>query len=56
LHKKFGFREIGEWKNIGYKCDAWHDVGFFERELNRPTGKPDEPLGLSAVADMLAKR
>ncbi len=54
LHKKFGFTEIGEWKNIGYKCDAWHDVGFFERQLNRPADKPAEPLGLSAVADMLA--
>jgi L-amino acid N-acyltransferase YncA len=55
LHKKFGFKEVGLWKNVGYKCDAWHDVGFFELELNPPALTPDEPLGLDAVAGMVAK-
>jgi L-amino acid N-acyltransferase YncA len=55
LHKKFSFKEVGEFKNVGYKCDAWHDVGFFELELNPPAATPDEPLGLDAVAGMVAQ-
>jgi len=56
LHKNFGFMEIGEWKNIGYKCDAWHNVAFFELELNPPSSKPDEPLALAMVAGLLANQ
>jgi L-amino acid N-acyltransferase YncA len=55
LHKKFGFEEVGVWKSIGYKCHAWHDVAFFELELNPPASRPDEPLGLDAVVGMVAK-
>jgi phosphinothricin acetyltransferase len=54
LHKKFGFKEVGECKNVGYKCNAWHDVGFFELELNPPTLAPNEPLALEAVSGMVA--
>ena len=53
LHERFGFKFIGEYKNIGYKCDEWHGVGFFELELNPPEKYPEEPLGLDAVTGML---
>lgn len=53
LHEKFGFKFIGEYKNIGYKCDEWHGVGFFELALNPPDRAPEEPLSLEAVAGLL---
>ena len=56
LHERFGFQDVGIWKNIGYKCGAWHDVGFFQLELNQPVSTPSEPLGLAAVAGMVSKQ
>jgi phosphinothricin acetyltransferase len=53
LHERFGFKPVGRYKNVGYKCDAWHDVGFYELELNTPSPAPRKPLGLDAVAGML---
>jgi phosphinothricin acetyltransferase len=55
IHASFGFKPIGSYKSVGYKCDTWHDVGFFEVELNPPAATPNEPLGLQAVANMVAR-
>ena len=55
LHERFGFQRVGACKNIGYKNKAWHDVGFWELELNAPSPSPDEPLPLDAVLGMLAQ-
>lgn len=46
IHERFGFEKIGVFKNVGYKCDSWHDVAFFELGLNSPTLIPKEPVGL----------
>ena len=29
-HEKFGFTKIGQFKEIGYKLNKWHDVGYWE--------------------------
>ncbi len=33
LHKKFGFREVGVYREVGYKFGKYHDVCWFEKEI-----------------------
>ena len=30
FHKKFGFKEIGTFKEVGYKFDKWLDLRFLQ--------------------------
>lgn len=60
LHTAAGFTPIGVYHGIGYKFGAWHDVGWFERELapriiDPPLPRPlaecrDDPAFIAAVA------
>jgi len=34
FHEKFGFRYLTTFKNIGYKLNQWHDVGWWEYQIN----------------------
>ena len=33
LFEKFGFKKIGQFSEIGYKFDRWHDVAYWELRL-----------------------
>ncbi|WP_315078362.1 GNAT family N-acetyltransferase [uncultured Clostridium sp.] len=33
LHKHFGFKKLDIYHNTGYKCGAWHDVAWFEKNI-----------------------
>jgi L-amino acid N-acyltransferase YncA len=45
LHGKLGFVEVGVYRRIGWKDGAWHDVAWWQLELQPPgDGKPAEPL------------
>jgi len=33
FHEKFGFREIGYFREVGYKFDRWLDAGYLEKIL-----------------------
>lgn len=33
LHEALGFEEIGVFRRIGFKHDAWHDVAWLQRTL-----------------------
>lgn len=50
LHESFGFVPIGVYRHIGYKAGGWHDVGWWQLELERPAGdpppEPKAPVGL----------
>jgi phosphinothricin acetyltransferase len=52
LHERLGFAPVGVYRRIGWKLDAWHDVGWYQLEL-APVGDdpPPEPLppGLPAT-------
>jgi phosphinothricin acetyltransferase len=30
LHEGLGFQKVGVFRAVGYKFDAWHDVGFWQ--------------------------
>ena len=33
LHEALGFRSVGVYPRVGWKLDAWHDVGWWQLEL-----------------------
>jgi phosphinothricin acetyltransferase len=42
LHEAMGFQPIGVYRNVGFKLGRWHDVGWWQKELQRPD-HPDAP-------------
>lgn len=44
LHEAMGFVHAGTYAKVGYKLGAWHDVGFWQRELGPRLAVPSEPL------------
>ena len=47
IHTKLGFKKIGTYKNIGYKFSAWHDVSWYQLEINSGS----EPRTPTAITD-----
>jgi|SRR5215203_2631853 len=44
LHENLGFEQVGINREIGWKEGAWHDVGWYQLELEPPPeGAPPEP-------------
>ena len=44
LHEALGFEPVGVYRRIGWKAGAWHDVGWWQKELLPPgAGAPPEP-------------
>lgn len=33
LHRSFGFEPVGEFRRVGWKRGAWHDVAWLQRDL-----------------------
>ena len=56
LHESVGFRPAGVQRQVGWKLGAWHDVGWWQRELAALTDPPAPPLDLDRLpADVLAQ-
>jgi L-amino acid N-acyltransferase YncA len=36
FHESAGFVPIGVYRDVGYKLGAWHDVGWWQKTLQRP--------------------
>jgi L-amino acid N-acyltransferase YncA len=49
FHEALGFRPIGVYRKVGYKLGAWHDVGWWQLELQPYRLIPAEPKDLSEV-------
>jgi phosphinothricin acetyltransferase len=49
LHERLGFVHAGTYEQVGYKLDAWVDVGLWQRPLAPQHSEPAEPLALEAV-------
>lgn len=43
LHESVGFAPVGLYRNAGFKLGAWHDVGWWGRELGPCTDEPQPP-------------
>lgn len=44
LHEAVGFKQIGIYKEVGFKHGQWRDTGWWRLELSRGTGAPSEPI------------
>jgi L-amino acid N-acyltransferase YncA len=56
LHEAVGFRHIGTYERVGFKFDAWHDVGWWQRALAREARVPRAPLRVDQLDDALLQR
>jgi L-amino acid N-acyltransferase YncA len=50
LHEACGFRLTGVQERLGWKLGAWHDVGWFQRELGPDSGAPAAPIDVNRLA------
>ncbi|RYG06048.1 MAG: N-acetyltransferase family protein, partial [Chitinophagaceae bacterium] len=41
LHEKFGFREVANFKEVGFKFGRWLDLIFLQLILDTPTDPKD---------------
>ncbi|MBP3312026.1 MAG: N-acetyltransferase [Butyricicoccus sp.] len=60
LHARLGFAPLGTFHKAGYKCGAWHDVTWFEKEIAPHADAPTPPVPFPAlpqaqVEDVLAR-
>lgn len=53
LHTAFGFAPVGVYRQIGYKMGEWHDVGWYQAEIQRATVAPTEPRSVRELVDTL---
>lgn len=44
LHERMGFAHLGTYRGVGYKLGAWHDVGWWQKQLSSTAGVPAEPV------------
>ena len=49
LHEAMGFRPVGVYQKVGYKMDAWHDVGWWHLALRERVANPAPPADLPSV-------
>jgi phosphinothricin acetyltransferase len=57
LHESLGFVPVGEYRDVGYKFGAWHDVGWWQRSLDADhAAAPSPPLPVDALEPELLAR
>jgi L-amino acid N-acyltransferase YncA len=49
LHESMGFRPLGVYRNVGYKLGAWHDVGWWQLEIQAHRIAPPPPVGIDVL-------
>lgn len=49
LHETLGFEAVGVYRKVGYKLDAWHDVGWWQLRLHMDAAAPAAPIPLAAL-------
>jgi phosphinothricin acetyltransferase len=49
FHESMGFTPVGVYRGVGYKLGAWHDVGWWARELQPHARDPAAPISLAAA-------
>lgn len=49
LHEACGFRHAATFIHAGYKCGAWRDVGWWQRELRPAAPNPPKPIAFACL-------
>ncbi len=50
LHEALGFEPVGIYRRVGFKHEAWHDVGWWQLRLQEDDA-PEPPRPLAAVVE-----
>jgi phosphinothricin acetyltransferase len=48
LHEGMGFIHVGIFRNVGYKCGRWHDVGWWQYVMQEAVQNPNEPIAIGS--------
>lgn len=56
LHAAFGFEPVGVYRHIGYKMGGWHDVGWYQVELQPASARPADPRSIRDLVDTMEWR
>ncbi len=46
-HETLGFQEIGVFRNVGFKAEAWRDTGWWQLDLSPALERPPAPRPIS---------
>jgi phosphinothricin acetyltransferase len=49
LHEAMGMQPLGVYRQVGYKLNAWHDVGWWQGVLQAHRADPAPPRGLMTM-------
>ena len=49
FHKSFGFREIGVYREVGFKLGKWHDVAWWYLRIGSHEVNPRRPQALDGI-------
>jgi len=49
LHEAMGMLPVAVYPAIGFKCGAWHDVGWWQLALGPRAQEPNEPIDFPSV-------
>ena len=49
LHEAFGFTPVGVYRGIGYKLGVWHDVAWYEADVQPVADSPPPPRSIAAL-------
>jgi L-amino acid N-acyltransferase YncA len=52
IHAAFGFAPVGVYRRIGYKMGGWHDVGWYQVEIQPASERPADPRSIRELVDM----
>jgi phosphinothricin acetyltransferase len=49
LHEAFGFTQVGVYRHIGYKLGVWHDVAWYEADVQPEAENPEPPRSIASL-------
>lgn len=49
FHAAYGFRNLGEFKNVGYKLGEWRGVAWYELPIAEYREEPEEPKSIGDI-------
>lgn len=49
IHNKFGFSLVGRFREAGYKFNSWHDIGWFEMQLDCTDSVPKKVIPINEI-------
>ena len=56
LHEALGFEHVGTYRDVGFKFERWHDVGWWQRPLADGNVVPRAPVPVDELDAGLVER